>query len=287
MTLRSVSPTNDHYQTSDGIDLSICTWPGDGRRPGILMVHATGFVKEVWNPVVSELRDRGVDGPCVAFDQRGHGDSDIPEPPYSWAALGRDVVALRDRLEGRWIGVGHSSGAAAVAMAEIASPGLFAALVLIEPIVLPPPHVRVDDHPLVLLALNRRYAFRDREAALANFAGKGPFAQWDARSLASYVDGGLRRDGDRLILKCHPTVEAEFYRMGGEHDTWDRLGAIDVPVAMMAGSASSTHPEPVVRALAERFRDPSVTVVEGATHFLPMERPDSVAAEVADLVTRV
>lgn len=269
------------------MNLSVYTWRGDGRLPGILLVHAAGFVKEVWSPVVTELRVRGVDGPCVAFDQRGHGDSDTPEPPYAWSALGRDVLGLRRELEGPWIGVGHSSGAAAVAMAEIASPGIFAALLLIEPILFPPPHVRVDEHPLVQMTLKRRYAFRDRGAALENFEGKGPFARWDARSLAAYVDSGLRPDGRRLVLKCHPTVEAEFYRMGAEHDTWGNLGEIHVPVSLMAGAGSDTHPEAVVRAIADRFSDASVTVVDGATHFVPMERPDAVADEVAGLVARV
>ena len=176
-----------------------------------------------------------------------------------------DVVSLRSELDGTWVGVGHSSGAAAIAMAQIDAPGAFEALLLIEPIVLPPPHERVEDHELVRMTLRRRFAFGDREAAIANFSQKQPFASWDPRVLDAYVDGGLRSDGNRLLLKCDPTVEAEFYRMGSQHDTWDRLGAIDVPVALLAGGASNTHSAEFMALLAERFRDVTVTVVDGAT----------------------
>lgn len=281
-----MQPGIDTLRAHDGLDLSVARWPGNG-APGILFVHATGFVKEVWGPVVAELRAAGVEGPCVAIDQRGHGDSDTPEPPFHWAELGSDVASLRSELDGTWVGVGHSSGAAAIAMAEIDAPGAFEAMLLIEPIVLPPPHERVEDHELVRMTLRRRFAFGDREAAISNFSGKAPFAGWDPRVLDAYVEGGLRRDGDRLLLKCDPTVEAEFYRMGTEHDTWDRLGAIEAPVALLAGGNSNTHSAKFMELLAGRFRDVSVTVVEGATHFVPMERPSVVAAQVIGLLGRM
>jgi pimeloyl-ACP methyl ester carboxylesterase len=271
----------------DGLELAVVIWPGFDGRPGVFFMHATGFVKEIWAPVVTELRRRGVETPCVAADQRGHGDSDTPEPPFAWEALGRDVAAVRAELDGRWVGVGHSSGGAAIAMAQVASPGLFEALLLIEPIVFPPPHLRLEDHPFATLALRRRYAFADRDAALANFAGKGPFARWDPRSLEAYVDGALREDEGRLLLKCEPAVEAEFYRTGNSHDTWEHLGSIAAPVTLMAGSESSSHPASFMRLLQGRFQDATVTVVDGATHFVPMERPDLVAGAIIDLGNRV
>jgi pimeloyl-ACP methyl ester carboxylesterase len=250
-------------------------------------MHATGFVKEVWNPVVVELRRRGFVGLCAAADQRGHGDSGTPEPPFVWAALGRDVAAVLKALGESWIGVGHSSGGAAIAMAQIASPELFEALLLIEPIIFPPPHLRIEDHPFAALALRRRVSFADRDAALANFAGKGLFARWDRRALDAYVDGALRRDGDQLRLKCDPETEAEFYRTGSGHDAWDHLESVGVPVTLMVGSDSNSHPASFTRLLENRFQDVTVLVVDGATHFVAMERPDLVAEAALDLIKRV
>lgn len=274
-------------RASDGLELSVAAWPGSGGQPGVLFMHATGFTKEVWAPVVTELRRRGLGAPSVAFDQRGHGDSENPEPPFASEALGKDVATVLGAFGGSWIGVGHSSGGAAIAMAELASPGAFEALLLIEPVLLPPPHIRIEDHPLISMALRRRYAFPDREAALANFSGKGPFARWDPRALDAYVDGALRRERGRLVLKCDPVIEAEFYRTGNSHDTWDHLGSIDVPVTLMAGSDSDSHPASFMQLLQERFQDATPVVIDRATHFVPMERPDLVAGAIIDLATRV
>lgn len=272
---------------SDGLDLSVAIWPGTGGYPGVFLMHATGFAKEVWDPVVVELRRRGVVGLCAAADQRGHGDSGVPEPPFAWAALGRDVAAVLEVLGGSWIGVGHSSGGAAIAMAQIVSPDLFEALLLIEPIIFPPPHLRIEDHPFAALALRRRVFFADRDDALANFAGKGLFARWDRRALDAYVDSALRCDGDQLRLKCDPETEAEFYRTGSGHDAWDHLDSIGVPVTLMAGSDSNSHPAAFVGLLEERFQDVTVLVVDGATHFVAMERPNLVANAVFDLIEKV
>ena len=74
--------------------------------------------------------------PVLAADQRGHGDSSTPPPPYDWWDLGRDLLAVVDacRLE-RPGGPGPLSGAAALVLAELLRPGAFASLALVEPII--------------------------------------------------------------------------------------------------------------------------------------------------------
>jgi pimeloyl-ACP methyl ester carboxylesterase len=56
---------------------------------------------------------------------------------------------------------------------------------------------------------------------------------------------------------------------------------------LMAGSDSNSHPASFLGLLQERFQDVTVRVVDGATHFVAMERPDLVADAVRDLVEKV
>lgn len=268
---------------ADGLELSFRSWNGTDSEPRLLFVHATGFCKEVWDPVIDELVERGFAPPGLAIDQRGHGDSGTPPAPYSWEALGEDVAALLAGRPGPWIGIGHSSGGAALAMAEINRPGSFVGLVLIEPIIFPGPHQRLEDGPMSAVALRRKDGFASREAAYRNFSGKGPFAGWDDRALQAYVRGGLRRFGpDDWRLKCSPESEAEFYREGNNHGTWERLDEIRCPVLVISGAESVSHPPPVVVTLAGRLRSVQSVTVPGATHFVPMEQPEAVAAQIAD-----
>ena len=256
------------------------TWPGS--PPAILLVHATGFCKEIWSPVVDELRSQGVDREVVALDQRGHGDSGEVSGEADWWDLGRDALDIASGLGADPIGVGHSSGGAALLMAELLEPGKFGGLVLIEPIVFPPPHVWMDDSPMAEAALRRKPAFSSRQDALENFRGRGPFALWDDRVLEAYVDGCLEDADGELRLKCLPDVEAAFYRAGTAHGVWDRLGEVATDSVVLAGDDSVTHSADFASSQAARLPNAVVEIVPDSTHFVPMEQPGRVAAIIAD-----
>jgi len=238
-------------------------------------VHATGFCKELWEPVIRRTRRPWW---VVAPDQRGHGDSGTPPPPLDWWDLGRDLLAVVDHAAGeRPAGLGHSSGAAALVMAELLRPGTFRALVLVEPIVFPPPYFRAEENPMSAAALRRRASFPSPEAALAAFRGRGPFRYWTDEALALYATHGLRPQGGAWALKCPPELEAEFYRGATAHGAWEGLGEVGCPVLLVAGADSDSHPAPFLEASGRRFGDARLEVVPGAGHFVPMEQPGAVA----------
>jgi pimeloyl-ACP methyl ester carboxylesterase len=247
---------------------------GAAAGAGALFVHATAFCKETWLPVVDLLP--GVR--ATMLDQRGHGESGRPQPPFDWWDLGADVRAVLGDSTDRPIGVGHSSGGAAVAMAEISRPGTFSALVLVEPIILPPPFERGEENALTLQALRRRRDFESVESAYESFRGRGPFAQWTDQALRLYVEHGtVEAPGGGRTLACPPEVEAEFYRAATAHGSWDRLEEIECPVIVVVGEHSDSHTPKFAEKLTARFSNAELRTIKGATHFVPMEDPDAVA----------
>ncbi|MEN8233367.1 MAG: alpha/beta hydrolase [Actinomycetota bacterium] len=266
-------------RSRDGAALAYERSPGD--PPGAVFVHATGFCKEVWRPVADGL-ESGTG--WVAVDQPGHGDSERPPLPIRWSTIGNGVLDVLGTIGSYRLGVGHSAGGAALVMAEVIRPGTFDHLVLIEPIIFPPPHERHDHSQLAELALKRRSRFASRDAAVENFTGKGPFAKWDDRVLGAYAEGALRPEADGFVLKCDPETEAEFYRGGADHDTWDHLPDLRTPVTLVVGQDSTTHHGRYLEDLADRFPNVDLVVVEGATHFLPMEQPELIAAFVDEII---
>ena len=274
-------PQRSTIAGAGGVPIAVEIHSGDPHGRGLVLVHATGFCKGVWAPVVSELRSAGVLGRIVAIDLRGHGDSGAVDHPIRWPDLGKDVAAVMSKMSGHWVGLGHSSGGAALAMAEARAPGMFDGLVMVEPIIFPGPRKRVDDRPIALTTLRRRRAFPSRAAALANLATKDAFADCDERALRAYVACGFRDLPDGTVeLKCSPETEADFFREGTNHDTWDLVRNIACPVFVVAGARSTTHPVVIVDALVARLPDASSTIVEGSGHLLPMERPALLASLV-------
>ncbi len=252
---------------------------GSFDEPEVLFVHATGFCKEVWFPVISALETLRPATRTLAVDLRGHGDSPQAAPPYRWDTLTNDVIHTMGHLRGV-VGVGHSCGGAVVARAAALAPDLFTSVILIEPIIFPPPFERANI-PLARAAQRRRNRFESRDRAYERFVS-GPMATWQPDVLAAYVDHGFVDDGNGVAIKCAPAVEADVFREGGNHDTWNRVRDIAVPVTIVAGERSEIHTQRFLEMLADQFTDPTVIVVPDTSHFLPMERPDVVAAVVSE-----
>jgi 3-carboxy-cis,cis-muconate cycloisomerase/3-oxoadipate enol-lactonase len=83
-TPRSRGTSNVHYRI-DG--------PDDG--PPLLMINSLGADLRMWEPQVPALARRHR---MIRYDARGHGHSPVPDGRYSLADLGRDALALLDRL---------------------------------------------------------------------------------------------------------------------------------------------------------------------------------------------
>ncbi|MBT8248986.1 MAG: alpha/beta hydrolase [Acidimicrobiia bacterium] len=255
----------------------------DGPVGTLALLHATGFCKEVWKPVVEDLRGMSVEHDIVLWDQPGHGESPPgPEPVDWWDSATASLAVVGGRGE-PVIGIGHSSGGAALAMAEILQPGTFAALLLFEPIIFPPPYLPYEQG-LYSATLARRSEFESQEDALEHLRDRGAFRSWDERALRAYVDGALVDVDGRSHLRCAPATEASYYRSAGLHEAWERLGEISIPVRLVAGQHSDTHDVAFLGAQADRFSNASWNVVPDVGHLFPMENPLATARIIADFI---
>src|SRR4051812_28620258 len=66
---------------------------GDARRPALLLAHALGTTRHLWNAQLSAFTHRFR---VVAYDTRGHGASSAPPGEYTIEQLGRDVLSVLD-----------------------------------------------------------------------------------------------------------------------------------------------------------------------------------------------
>ena len=143
-----------------------------GQGHEILLLHAGGERRRVWHPVMDYLANRGCR--CVAYDQRGHGESDGGRhAPVT--AFGEDTVQMISELRMPLV-VGASLGgfAALLALANPSVERQVAGLVLVDVVPDPDPDrtrrflapLGMDTSPLVEDILGRRDRLREIAASL-------------------------------------------------------------------------------------------------------------------------
>lgn len=95
----------DYLTLPDGFHMHYAV-AGPENGPAVVFAHGLGTNLGIWDEVCRALPD-GLR--IIRYDQRGHGKSDCPAPPYSMGALVRDAESLLDQLqinESAFIGLG-------------------------------------------------------------------------------------------------------------------------------------------------------------------------------------
>jgi pimeloyl-ACP methyl ester carboxylesterase len=266
--------------------------------PLLVFAHANGFNALTYRALLGPLADRFR---IVVPDMRGHGLTTLKTDPAlvsGWRVYRDDLLRLVARLgDAPRILAGHSLGATSSMMAAAREPDIAHALVLLEPVV---PSNRLaatavfaqlfglQDRllPLVSPAKRRRAKFVSREAAVASFRGRGAFRTWPEQMVSDYVEGGVVEGGEGAFrLACAPTWEATNFAVYPFNVA--ALGSrVRAPMTILHGTEHSSVPERLLHRIVKGHTDARVVRVAGASHFLPMERPDLVRSEIVAAAER-
>lgn len=266
----------------DDLELAYWEWPGEG--PPLLFVHATGFHGRCWDQVIRHFPGRR----AIAPDLRGHGRSPKPDPPYHWQDFSRDLVQFAAALELRGaIGIGHSMGGHTVVAAAAQRPQTFASLVLVDPTIFAAE--RYGQAPLdASFIARRRNEWSSPAEMYERFHDRLPFARWNPDVLRDYCEFGLLPRNGGFVLACPPAIERSIYGHSTEPaaDLHPVAPSIRQPVVVIRGGipwaadrfnldASPTDP-----GLASLFPNGRDLLLEGRSHYIPMESPELVAKAV-------
>jgi pimeloyl-ACP methyl ester carboxylesterase len=268
--------TGEGFVETDKVRLHYLEWGGDG--PPAVLLHATGFLARLWQPIAEALSGRFH---VYAYDARGHGDSDKPASGYGWVRFADDLKSFLDALGLRRIlAIGHSMGGASVAYLAATEPEYVSSAVLVEPIIFPP-LVGSGSGRLVAGAARRRMVWPSPEELIRSYRARPTFANWKEDVLRLYAEHGtFQREDGQFELKCPGKIEAELYRNSLSRDTWDLLPDVRCPTLVLRGE----HTDHLLAVTSERVAghipDAGLVTIAGAGHFAPMERPESVSAEI-------
>lgn len=271
------------YRTADGLVLRGRHTTAPGQT--IHFLSGNGFCGGVYWPLLRRLPPAYR---VFTHDLEGHGDSEAGQGfsgINTTLARVRAVMAEQGLDRAPMIGMGHSFGGALTLKLAADHPGLFQALVLLDPILLPPAHwwafrlsSRLRRNPMAQGARRRRTLWASRDEVVERLRGRGIYRGWTEEALASFADHATRDTPQGRALCCPVEVEAQIF----EHPVypWRLLPRLRIPILFLYGAQSySFFPAAARKARSLNTGLQAQTLPGG--HCFMQEDPEAAAQAVA------
>jgi pimeloyl-ACP methyl ester carboxylesterase len=235
-------------------------WHGDPGAQPLVLVRGTGGIGARWMPQVETYSERYR---CLFFDNRGAGQSDTTDPPYSMELLARDTLGLMDALG---IDSAHISG--------LSLGGAIAQVMAIEQ----PDRVRtLQMHGS--WGKTHGYALRFFELLLRYLDVGGLDFYFDAAPLTflSPKFFTVEPETSNAIIagmKATPPTQGGLegqIRASIGHDALERLGGIDAPTLITVGELDMCLPPLFSEELHAAIPASELVVFEHGSHLHSVE----------------
>ena len=261
----------------DGTDLAVQEL-GEGRL--VVLANGLGGSLRAWAPFLAGFAPGHR---VVTYDYRGLYRSGPPPLPHAVTIPdhAEDLLAVLDWAGGEpALVIAWSMGVQVAVEAALAEPERVAGLVLVagapgDPLagvlnfplsrVLIPPVSRVVEVGAGPFGVAMRLLAGSRGAPqlLRRLGAVAPTCDLDTFDALAREFAGLDW---RLYMR---TIRAM-----GRHDAWPRLGEVAVPTLVVGGTRDLFLPEATLQALAAAIPSAEILVIQGATHYLPLEFPE-------------
>jgi 3-oxoadipate enol-lactonase len=261
---------NQTFKTSDRCEIAYTVHPAPG-KPRLALIHSLALDRSVWDGVIKELTGKAE---VLAYDCRGHGRSGRKGGPYTCELFARDLAQLLDHIGWRDAVVAGCSMGGCIAQA-------FTAL-----------HAQ-RAQGACLIDTTAWYGpeapkqWRERAATGRN---KGLAALIDFQVTRWFSDGfrASRPDAVEPLKQIFLANDVDCYEatceMLGTADLRPLLPSIKAPVAIVVGDEDYATTVDMARALNRALPQSTLTVLEGARHITPVERPQDIAKQIAGLL---
>ncbi len=289
------APARDHHLVVNGISIAVHEW-GDETAPPMFLVHG-GFdfarTYDVFAPLLAAAGWR-----VIAWDQRGHGDSEHAAL-YGWDADIRDAIGVMSHITSRPAPVlGHSKGGALMIQLADAQPFRFSHLINLDGLPSRRPMSDLAEHERTRMLSSDITGWLDHRRTTHTAARKpgtlDELAQRRAKMnprlpldwLRYLVTVGGRHDADGWRWKLDASMR--FGGFGPWRPEWTatRLPGLGMAfLGLLAGQQEpmgwGTLPHQILPMLPPGGR---LEVMDDLGHFVHIEQPAAVAAMIIEFL---
>lgn len=271
-----------HISGSRGVSLT-ADWEGAADRPPVVLLHGGGQTRHSWRGTMHRLVQAGYR--TIAYDARGHGDSDwAPDGDYSLPALADDLRAVLATLDRPAALVGASMGGmASFYAAATGSPAT--ALVMVDIALRPNP---VGAQKIIRFMTANPEGFATLDEAVAAVAAYNPDRPRPSDSNGLRKNLRLREDGrlhwhwDPALIAARPTPEPPDYSTA----LLAVADGVTIPTLLMRGAHSDVVDEAGMVQMKALVPQLEIVEVAGAGHMVAGDRNDAFADAILPFLAR-
>ncbi|UOG23248.1 3-oxoadipate enol-lactonase [Gordonia amicalis] len=232
---------------------------GRADGPAVVLSNSLGSTHRMWDAQLAALESRFR---VVRYDTRGHGESPVPQGPYTIDDLADDVIALLDRLDIEQAHlVGLSLGGMTMMRVAARNPERVRRLaVLCTGAQLPPAQAWLD------------------RAATVRAQGTGAVAEavvqrwFTPEHLSTY--GSSRKFHEDMVAATPAEGYAACCEVIAAMDLRDDLPSIVAPTLAIAGADDPATPPAKLEEIADNVQQGRLLVVPDSAHLANAQQPD-------------
>lgn len=243
---------------------------GPTDAPPLVFSHALGTDLTIWNGVTNLLAGRYR---IITYDQRGHGGSDVPTPPYTMGGLIRDLERVMDHVAVKEaVVIGASLGG-------LVAQGLAVKrLDLVRGLVLSGTAARIGSPEMW-----HRRIDEVRQTGLDAYAD-GAMQRILGPRYQSHPDHPYLHD---LLIRTDPDGWAGCAAAIAGTDFYTTTASLRLPALAIAGANDGTTPPDLVRETAELIPGHRFALMRGVGHLPMVEKPAEFAALVETFLMEI
>lgn len=228
----------------------------------IIFIHGFPFNKSMWNKQIKALKDNYR---VIAYDIRGHGNSDAGNGDFSIELFVKDLLSLMDALKiDKTVLCGLSLGGYIALKAIENYPERFDALILSDTHCIADTSEVKEKRMKAIESIMKRGIEKYADESIKNLFAPESFTTREEEIAA--VREMIMKTAKESLCKT-------LLALSVRKETCSKLSEIKVPVLIMVGKEDKITPPAAARLMYEKIKDSSLNIIEHAGHLSNLENP--------------
>jgi len=249
---------------------------GQDGAPVIIFIHGFPFNKSMWKNQLEALKDNYR---VIAYDVRGHGNSEAGNKDFSIELFVKDLLNLMDALKiDRTMLCGLSMGGYIALNAIENYPERFDALILNDTNCIADTPEAKEKRMKTIESIKKDGVEKFADESMNNFFAPESFST--KKEEIADVREMIVNTSKQTLYK---TLRAFYERK----ETCSKLPDINVPVLIMVGKEDTITPPAAAQLMHEKIKDSLLSIIEHAGHLSNMENPGEFNEQLKKFVASV